>query len=186
MLAACARRAARLVIGPCMWSVHCTIQGHCTSERLLSYGARPRFDAPAAAANAKHALRLAWRRRHCALSLSGGGVAHALSAREGRSARRADRAMLYTRTLRQLEASLHRRTAVLRRISCGLQHQACAASRVAQAPLRSLSLGRRRITRACGARAPRCAVSRRAGRSMRYTRPLRQLESTLNRRTDVL
>ena len=69
-LAACARRAARLVIGSCMCSVHCSTQGHCTHDLLLSYDARPCFDAPAAASNAKHALRLAWRRRHCAISLS--------------------------------------------------------------------------------------------------------------------
>ena len=60
----------------------------------------------------------------------------------------------YQRALRRREASLLRRATVVRRASCGLQRQASAACRAAHARRRSLSLGRRRSTRACCARAP--------------------------------
>ena len=64
----------------------------------------------------------------------------------------------HARPLHPREASILRCTAALRCASCGRQRQACAASRVAQAPLRSLSLGRRRSARAIGARGPLCAA----------------------------
>ena len=82
-LAARARRAALVGVAPC------TVRGHCTSERPLSFGARPCLDALAVASHAKQAARLAWRKRHCALSLSlsGGGQARVVAARARSAAR---------------------------------------------------------------------------------------------------
>ena len=63
--------------------------------------------------------------------------------------------MPYGRYLHQRDASLFRRTVVLRRVKCGLQRQAsAAASRVAQAPMRALSLSGEGGARALAARAP--------------------------------
>ena len=189
MLAARAWRAASwLVVGPFMWSDHCNIQGHCTSKRLLSFGARPCSDVAATTSNATHVLRLGWHRRHCALSLSVGGAAHAC-ARAGRAARRADRAMHNTRQRRQLEASLLRCTAVFRRASSGLPCQASSASRVAQKPLRSLLLRRWRSTRACRVCAPRCATCdwfMHMFGPLHHARPLHPREASILRCTAVL
>ena len=85
VVAARARSAAWVVVPPR------TIHGLCTSKRPLSYGARAFSGVPAAAINAKHPPCLAWRRRHCALSLSGGGVPRALAARARRAAQHANR-----------------------------------------------------------------------------------------------
>ena len=107
-----------------------------------------------------------------ARSLSGGGAARALAARARRAALVVVGPCPIEGHCTSETASLLRCKAVLRRASRGLQRAAglrvCAH---AIAPLRSLSLGRRRSTRACGARAPR-----RAGwsRSMPYGRPLHQ------------
>ena len=68
--------------------------------------------------------------------------------------------VVQSKPLRLREASLLRRAHVVRRYSCGLQRQASAACLARRARLRSSSLGRRRITRACCAR-----VLCRAGRS---------------------
>ena len=65
----------------------------------------------------------------------------------------------FRKTPRRREASIRRRTTVVRRASCNLQRQAPEprVSRDAGAPARSLSLGRRCSTRACRARVvPRC------------------------------
>ena len=70
-LAARSRHAAPVGVDPC------TVRGHCSSERPLSYGAWPCADVPTATFNAKQAPRLAWRRRHCALSLSREEAQHA-------------------------------------------------------------------------------------------------------------
>ena len=86
------------------------------------------------------------------------------------------------RALRRREASLLRRAAVVRRASCGLQRQASAACH-ARARLRSLSLGRRRSTRACYARAP-CRAG--CGRSMPLEETLRRREASLLRRAAVV
>ena len=80
-LAARARRAALVGVAPC------TVRGHCTSERPLSFGAWPCSDVPAAASNAKQAARLTWHRRYCTLSLSGEGAARVLAARARNIAR---------------------------------------------------------------------------------------------------
>ena len=136
-LATRARCAALVGVAPC------TVRGHCTSKKLLSFGARPCFDVPAAASNAKQAARLAWRRCHCTLSLLEGDAERVLVARARRVAWVCGRSMHYTRPLHQREACLLRCTAVLRRDNRKLQRQACAVSRVVQAPLRCLSFGRR-------------------------------------------
>ena len=88
----------------------------------------------------------------------------------------------YTRPLRQLEVSLLRCTAVLRYASPGLQRQACAVSREEQAPLRALSLRRRRITRACGACAPRCAACWSVYALYKATAPARVLSLSVHGR----
>ena len=54
-VAARARRAALVVVGPC------TMKGHCTSERPHSFGARPWCDVPAAGSN--NQLAFAWQTR---------------------------------------------------------------------------------------------------------------------------
>ena len=63
----------------------------------------------------------------------------------------------YRRALCRREASLLRRASVVRRTSCGLQREASAACHAAQGRRRSLSLGRRRSTRAfyCARAVPR-------------------------------
>ena len=75
-LAARARRAVMAVVGLCC------MQGHCTGERPLSFGARPWCDVPAAASNAQPAF--AWHAR--ARYLSGGSAARKLAARARRAA----------------------------------------------------------------------------------------------------
>ena len=57
-LVARARRAALVGAAPCI------VRGRCTSERPLSFGARPCFDVLAVASHVKQAARLAWRKRH--------------------------------------------------------------------------------------------------------------------------
>ena len=93
------------------------------------------------------------RARHCARCLSGGGAARELAARARRAALVVV-GLCLERRLHRREASLLRRAAVVRRASCGLQEPAGFRVAYASAPLRSLSLGRRRSTRACCARAP--------------------------------
>ena len=87
------------------------------------------------------------------------------------------------RALHRREATLFRRTAAVRRASCGLQELAGFRAARATAPLRSLPLGRRRSTRACFARAP-CRAS--SGRIAHRERTLHQREATLFRRTAAL
>ena len=72
---------------------------------------------------------------------------------------------------------------MVRRASCGLQHQASAACHAAQARRRSLSLGRRRSTRACCARAP-CRAG--CGRSCTMKGALHRREASLLRRAAVV
>ena len=66
------------------------------------------------------------------------------------------RPMPYASTLPRREASLLRRAVVVRRASCGLQHTADFCVAHTGAPLRWLSLGSRRSTRACCTRVPCC------------------------------
>ena len=147
-------------------------------ERPLSFGARPWCDVPAAASSAKPAPRVTQRRRACARCLWGGGAALELSCARAVPRWLWSVSCLESATCRR-EASLLRRAPVVRRASCGLQRQASAACHAAQRALRSLSLGRRRSTRACCARAPCCAG---CGRPMPTRRALRRREASLLRR----
>ena len=70
------------------------------------------------------------------------------------------------------------RVAVVRRPSCGHPESAVVRVAHASAPLRSLSLGRRRSTQACCARAP-CRAG--CGRSAHYVRGLHRQETSLLR-----
>ena len=60
-----ARRATLVVIGPC------TMEGCCTDERALSFGARPWYDVPAVASNAKPATACEASTRAPALAVAG-------------------------------------------------------------------------------------------------------------------
>ena len=93
-------------------------------------------------------------RRRLALAVSGEKAQHSSLLRARAVPRWLWSARAYERTLRRREASLLRRAPVVRRASCGLQRQASAACHARRVRLRSLSLGRRRSTRACCARAP--------------------------------
>ena len=94
------------------------------------------------------------------------------------------RSVLFTRALHQREASTLRCNAVLRHASRGIQQAAglrvCAHT---IAPLRSLSLGRRRSTRARRARAP-CHTC--CTRSVTFERAHHQREASTLRRKTVL
>ena len=79
-LAARARRAALVVIGPG------TVKGHCTGGRPPSVGARPWCDVPAAASNPQPVCAWQARARHCAACFSGGGAACKFAARARRAA----------------------------------------------------------------------------------------------------
>ena len=80
------------------------------------------------------------------------------------------RPVSYGTALRQREASILRCKAVLRHASRDIQQTADLRVCTHEiATLRSLSLGRRRSTRACGARAPRLAG---CGRSIAHERTL--------------
>ena len=147
-LAVRARRAALVVVGSCL------IERHCTGERPLSFGARPWCDVPAAASNAKPAPRVS-RGAGALRSLSlGGGAALELAARARGAALVVVGLALSNgaATARGLSPSARDRGA-----TCQLRPPTASQRRVAhaaQARRRSLSLGRRRSTRACFARAP--------------------------------
>ena len=68
-------RAARACHAAVVLVGLCSINGHCTDERPLSFAARPWCDVPAAATQNQPACAShAWA-RHCARCLSGGGAA---------------------------------------------------------------------------------------------------------------
>ena len=148
-LAARARRAAQVGVGPC------PLEGHFTSERHLSLGVRPCSDVPNAASNAKQAPRVAGRRRYCALSFSREEAQHA-HLRRARAAPRwleSDHALWKVSTpAKRLCLSTYGRapTCAMRPPTPSKRRR---VSRGAGANARSLSLGRRRSTRTCGARA---------------------------------
>ena len=137
-------------------------RGHCAGKRTLSSIARPWCNAPATASNAKPVPRVfRSAAARCARYLWGGGAALELPSRARRAALVvAD--LCPIRDVRRREASLLRRASVVRRATCGLQLQASAAcfARRTRA-LCSLSLGKRRSTRASFARAPCGANCRR-------------------------
>ena len=180
-LAAHARCSALAGVGPC------PMKGDCASETALSLGARPRSDVPAAAPNMQLSCACAQGKAPPrALSLSGGGAARALSAC-------ARRALLVGVGPCPMEAHRASETALslgarprsdVPAAAYNLQQAAflrmCAGK---SATARALSLGRRRSTRACGVRAPRCAGW---SRSVQYGNPLRQRVGPLPRCTSVL
>ena len=147
-LAARARGAAMVVIGP-----H-PANGCCDGKMLLSFGARPWCDVPAAASNVKPAPRGLRRRRVCARCLWGGGAALELASR-------ARRAALVVTGPHPANGAVPARGLLSfgARPWCDVP---AAASNFKPAPRGSrgagarcsLSLGRRRSTRACFARAP--------------------------------
>ena len=163
MLSARARHAARVVVtthvaGP----LHYTRPSHQREASLRRCTAMLRCVSCGLPRQASEACRVAQAPLRC-LSLGRRHSTHAFRARTPRRAgcgrtTHVAGPVHYTRSLHQREASLLRCTAVLQHASFGLQYQASAASRVAQPPLRSLPLGRKRGTRACGSRAPRHAV----------------------------
>ena len=71
MLATRARGAALVVVALCM------IQGHCTSEKPLSVGARPCCDVPAAASSTQQTFARGARERATALAVSRDEAQHA-------------------------------------------------------------------------------------------------------------
>ena len=80
VLSAHARRAALVMVASC------TKQGHCTSERPLSFGARPWCDMPATTTHHQPPFARHARARHCARCHSGGSEALELSAHARRAA----------------------------------------------------------------------------------------------------
>ena len=128
----------------------------CSDERPFYFGARSWCDVPTEASNAKPAPRATRRRRAGARCLWGGGAALELAARARRTA-------LVVVGLVSKKGAASARGLSPSTCGCGAtcqlrpQRQASAACRTAQARRRSLSLGRRRSTQACCARAPCCA-----------------------------
>ena len=167
-LAARARRSALVVVGLC------PLEGHCTSERPLSFGARPCCDVPAAVSRTAR-LRVC---AHAIAPLRSLFLGRRRSTRAcgPRTPRRAGctRSVPYKRALHQREASLFRGKTVMQRAGRTARMRVCAH---AIAPLRLLSLGRRN-THARGARA-----QRRAGcsRFMSFGRALHHREASLLR-----
>ena len=91
--------------------------------------------------------------------------------------------MPHARALHRREAFLLQRAALMRRASWGLQRTANFRVAHARAPLRWLSLGRRRRARACCTRAP-CRAG--CGRPMSYASALPRREAFLLRRAAVV
>ena len=154
------------------------MKGHCTGGRPLSFGARPWCDVRAVTSNAQPAFAWHANERHCAGCLSGGGETRELAARARRAALAVIGPTHYGRALHRRKASLLRCKTVVRRASCDLQRAAGIRVARAQAPLRWLSLGRWRNTRACRARAP-CRAG--CDRSTHYERALHRREASLLR-----
>ena len=131
------------------------VKERCAGETPLPLSARPWCDALATASRFKPAPRVS----------RGAGAGCSLSPGRRRSTRACcartpccaglGLRTTYQRALGRREASLLRRAAVVQHASYGLRCQASAACHTAQARQRSLSLGKRRSTRACFARA-RC------------------------------
>ena len=115
--------------------------------------------------------------RHCALCPTGGGAAGKLASR---ALHRAGcvRSMCCKRPLHRREASLLRHAAAVRHASYGLQESAGFHVARVRVPLRSLSLGKRRSTRACCARAARRTDR---GRATHYKRTLQRRKASLLR-----
>jgi len=129
-----------------------TMRGHITSGRPLSFGARPWCEVRAVSSNAQSAFAWHTRKRYYGGCLSGGGETRKLAAcapcRAG-----CDRPTYFRRTPHRREESLFRHKTVMRRANCDLQRVAGIRVAHTHVPLRWLSLGRWRNTRACRMRA---------------------------------
>ena len=151
-----ARRAALAAIGPC------AMDGHCTGKRPLSFGARPWCDVRAVAFNVQPAFAWHANKRRCASCLSGGSETRKLSTCACRAHALCRAGYVqnahYRRVLHRREVSIFRRKTVVRRASCGLQRAPGIRVARKQAPLRWLSLGRWRNTRACSLQRARRAA----------------------------
>ena len=169
-LAARARRAARVVVVPCV------TEGHGTGKRPLSFGARLRCDVTAAASNAQPTFAWRARVRHCARCLLGGGAARALAAR----ARRAALVVVELFTIKG-HCTGRRALSFGARPCCDVpatasKAQSACASVLVWALGLALSWERRRSTRVSRARAPH-----RAGcpRSMFFRRTSQRREASI-------
>ena len=156
----------------------------CASQKSLSYGARPWCVVPATAYNLCSRLLRGTRERATALAVTREEAQHVSFPR----AAAVPGELWSVRTLCQDTATAEILSASLRDrgTTCQLRSPLCAAGfRVtrAYAPLRSLSLTRRRSTRACGVRAP-CRAG--CDRLVPYERALhRQRASVLRCKTVV-
>ena len=173
-LATCARAAALVGVGPY------PMEAHCASGTAVSLGARPCSDVPAAAS--KRASLLAYVRKSKIRQPRALSLSLSLSPRRKRSTRACDvraprragwsRSIPYGSPLRQQHGRLPHCTAVLHVPALALTSRevGCACSALARHCALSLSLRRKRSTRASDVHA-RC----RAGwsRSLLYGSPLR-------------
>ena len=169
-LATCARRAAKGLIGPC------NTKRQCTSGRSLPFAARPWCGVPGAASRTTGFRVANERARHCTGYLLDCGAARALASHACRAA------MVLICPCAKTSHSTSERppiqcNTVLRLVCRGPPtHSRLSRDKSAGAPqLRWLSLGMRRSTSSCDARAPR-----RNGyaRLVRHRRPLRQREAS--------
>ena len=151
MLAARARRATLVGVGSC------PMEGHCTSEKPLSFSARLCTAGPTAAPTPSK-RRISHGAGATALSLPREEVQHSRL----RRASAAPRCLESVCTLRKVTAPAKSHSPLVhgRVLTCwprpttpSKRHDSCDAGATAL----SLSLGKRRSTRTCGARTPRCA-----------------------------
>ena len=101
----------------------CTMKGHCTGEKPLSFGTRTWCDVAITAFKKQSAFEWHAQARHCARCLSGEGAARKLAVRAPCNAG-CGRPMHYKRALHRREASLLWRADVVRRGNYGLQEAA--------------------------------------------------------------
>ena len=137
-----------------------TAEGHCTGRRPLSFLARPWCDMPTCGLQSTVAFRMA--RARAPLRCLSLGRRRGTRACRARAPQGAGCGWLayHRRTLRRRTASLLHCKTVVRRARCGLQFTVGFRVARTRAPLRWVSLGRRRSTRGCRARAvPRCLWS---------------------------
>ena len=160
-------------------------KGDCADERPISFDVRLWCNVPAAASSTKPAPLVMQRTpaaRRRSLSQGRRRTTRVRCTRAPCSAG-CGRLMPYSKAVRRRDAPLLRRASVVQRASCGLKCQACAACHAAHSCQRSLSLGRRRTTRVCCARAPYRAS---CGQPKPHGRTLRQREAPLLRRAPMV
>ena len=160
------------------------MKGYCSGEKPLSFGGRPWCDMPAAASNSHSRLSRGPRMHATVLAVCGEEAQHARL----RRARAVPRGMWSVHALGEdtAPAGSLPRSVQDRGATCQLPPQFCTAgfrAVRARAPMRWLSMGRRRKTRACRAHAPYRAGS---GRSTHRKRTLHQRETFLLRCKTVL